>query len=98
MSASRYGKRLGLHEAMVHLDMSESAVRRLVAHGRIAYVRSNGKPTGRLQFWAADLDAFLEAERVPVMSGGSAAPTEDADRAIDRIVRELERQPVPSRS
>lgn len=73
-----YGKRLSFKEAKAYLEIPESRLRRLVYEGRIAFIRTDGRTcfrtrhgkreayikSGRLEFYRADLDAYLHAQRI----------------------------------
>lgn len=103
MSAqSKFGRRFSFRAAAAYLDIPESRLRRLVAEKRIAYVRSDGRilrrrrpaggftsyvKSGRVEFYQVDLDAYLEAQRVPATQArASAAPR---PRAVDLEVEQL---------
>ena len=55
-----YGRLLSFRQAFDYLGMTDRRLRRLVAAKKIPVHRD-----GRLGFWSADLDAWIEAHRTP---------------------------------
>lgn len=56
-------------QAAAHLDLSKDAIYRRVRHGDIAHVKYGAGSGALVKFTQADLDAWLEAQRVPVRRG-----------------------------
>ena len=89
MSLSKYGKRFTVTEAAEFLDFSVGQLYRYAHEGRIACVRTDGRviqrqqngqavryiKSGRIFFYQTDLEAWVEAHRVPATRIAVRPPT-----------------------
>jgi len=60
---------LDLWEVGDYLNMSESAVRRLVRDGIVPVIKLGGRPKSRIRVRRSDLDALIAASLSPATSG-----------------------------